>query len=207
MTESINRPEGRTFAEATLLDEFAMRFAPELIKRNTGCGTAWNHVAKDAYDAAEAMMEERRRRVSPNAEVSAENEELKKAHDGGAWFSYDPGAGFEVHESSQAAENRASECLDYYKADAPSDGWSEEVTQVCWGKVSEQVVELWRKHRPPPNELDENGYDKDGTKWGEWDELVDYGLMPAIDAARKQGDGSERVGGMTNLTPLKAKHE
>lgn len=34
-----------------------------------------------------------------------------------------------------------------------------------------------------------------------------YYPRAAIDAARKQGDGSERVGGMTNLTPLKAKHE
>ncbi len=43
----------------TLRDYFAIRFAPELIKRNTGCGTVWERVASDAYKAADAMLKER----------------------------------------------------------------------------------------------------------------------------------------------------
>lgn len=43
----------------SLRDYFAASFAPELIKRNTGCGTSWEQVAKDAYLAADAMLEAR----------------------------------------------------------------------------------------------------------------------------------------------------
>jgi hypothetical protein len=97
------------------------------------------------------------------------------------WFSYDPGDGFETHDTESAARERAEKALDYYKDDAPSDGWSEEVTQVCWGKVSQQVQETMRKRRPPAAELDESGCDKDGTPWAEWDEIVDYALCPNVD--------------------------
>lgn len=48
--------------QLSVLDEFAMRFAPELIERNTGCGTNWEHVARDAYNAAEAMLHESKMR-------------------------------------------------------------------------------------------------------------------------------------------------
>jgi hypothetical protein len=94
------------------------------------------------------------------------------------WFSYDPGDGFETHDTEQAARERAEKSLDYYKDDAPSDGWNEEVTGICWGKVAQKVAETMRKTRPPKEELDDDGYDKDGTRWGEWDEIVDYALCP-----------------------------
>lgn len=99
------------------------------------------------------------------------------------WFSYDPGDGFETHDTESAARERAEKALDYYKDEAPSDGWNEEVTQVCWGKVSQQVQETMRKRRPPADQLDESGCDKDGTPWGEWDEIVDYALCPNADSS------------------------
>lgn len=93
------------------------------------------------------------------------------------WFSYDPGDGFETHDTEAAARERAEKALQYYKDEAAGDGWSDEVTQVCWGKVAQQVEETSRKQRPPDSELD-CGVDKDGTIWGEWDEILDYDLCP-----------------------------
>lgn len=94
------------------------------------------------------------------------------------WFSYDPGDGFETHDTESEARKRAEDALQYYKDEAPSDGWSEEVTQVCWGKCAQKVELLWRKDRPPKDQLDESNCDKDGLAWGELDEMCDYGLCP-----------------------------
>ena len=93
------------------------------------------------------------------------------------WFSYDPCDGFETHATETAARERAEKALQYEKDEAAGDGWNEEVTQICWGKVAQQVEETSRKQRPPDSELD-CGVDKDGTSWGEWDEIVDYDLCP-----------------------------
>ena len=43
-----------------LRDQFASFFAPALIGRNTGCGTSWDHVAIEAYRAADAMIKFRK---------------------------------------------------------------------------------------------------------------------------------------------------
>ncbi|MCC6415089.1 MAG: hypothetical protein IT582_04185 [Opitutaceae bacterium] len=99
------------------------------------------------------------------------------------WFSYDPGDGFETHGTEYAARKRAERALDYYKDEAGSEAWHEEVTQVCWGKVMQQVQETSRKQRPPASELD-CGVDKDGTVWGEWDSIVDFELCPNDQAQR-----------------------
>lgn len=97
------------------------------------------------------------------------------------WFSYDPGDGFEMHDTEAAARERAEKALEYYKDEAAGDGWDEEVEQVCWGKCAQKVELLWRKDRPPKDQLDESNCDKDGLAWGEWDEMRDYGLCPNSD--------------------------
>jgi hypothetical protein len=96
----------------------------------------------------------------------------------GRWFSYDPdNNGFEIHDTEAAARKTAEEAISYEKEEASSGGWSDSVTQICWGKVAQKVEETMRKKRPPEAELD-CGVDKDGTNWGEWDEIVDYDLCP-----------------------------
>ena len=95
----------------------------------------------------------------------------------GTWFSYDPADGFETHDTETAARERAEKALQYEKDEAAGDVWNEEVTQICWGKVAQQVEETSRKDRPPDSELD-CGVDKDGTIWGEFDVILDYDLCP-----------------------------
>lgn len=93
------------------------------------------------------------------------------------WFSYDPTYGFETHDTEEAAQSQAEKVMADFKDDAAGDGWDEEVTQICWGKVIQRAEETMRKKRPPEDQLD-CGVDKDGTIWGEWDEIVDYDLRP-----------------------------
>jgi hypothetical protein len=109
------------------------------------------------------------------------------------WFSYDPCDGFETHDTETAARERAEKALQYEKDEAAGDGWNEEVTQICWGKVAQKVEETSRKQRPPDSELD-CGVDKDGTIWGEWDEIVDYDLCPNAELCGVRGT-SERAPG------------
>lgn len=92
------------------------------------------------------------------------------------WFSYDPGEGFEFHDTADDAKEKAEEALSYYASEAGGDGWDLEVWQVCWGRVLEKAEETMRKSRPAKEQLDENGYDIDGRSWGShsFDEIVDY---------------------------------
>lgn len=94
------------------------------------------------------------------------------------WFSYDPGDGFEIHNTEEAAKLRAERALEYYRDEAASEGWDDEVTQVCWGKCVETVQIEWCKDRPPADQLDESNCDKHGTYWGEWLEMREYKLTP-----------------------------
>lgn len=92
------------------------------------------------------------------------------------WFSYDPIDGYEEHESEEKARAAAEAAIDYYRQDAPDEGWSDEVWSVRYGRVEGWTVETMRKHKPPVEELDEDGIDATGTYWGEWDTVCDYGL-------------------------------
>jgi hypothetical protein len=105
-------------------------------------------------------------------EISSENAACSQK----LWFAYDPGDGFEEYATEAEARAAAEKALEYYREDAPSDGWSEEATGVCYGKITGWTVETMRKTKPPADELDEDGMDQDGTYWGEWDEICDYGL-------------------------------
>lgn len=93
------------------------------------------------------------------------------------WFSYDPGDGYETHDTEAEARERAEKALQYERDEA-GDGWNEEVTQIAWGKVIQRVEEKWRKHKPPPDQIDEDGYDEEGNNWSQFDELVEYHLCP-----------------------------
>jgi hypothetical protein len=56
------------------------------------------------------------------------------------WFSFDPlGDGLVVHDTEEAARSAAQEAFGFCE-DESVDGWSEEVSQICWGKLSQRVV-------------------------------------------------------------------
>lgn len=92
------------------------------------------------------------------------------------WFCYDPGDGYEEYPTEEAARAAAEKAIDYYRDDSSSEGWSEEVWGVRYGKIHGWTIEKKRESRPPPEELDEDGVDANGTHWGEWDEICDYGI-------------------------------
>ena len=125
---------------------------------------------------------------NPNAPTAVRSSDLLGQSE--TWFSYDPGDGFETHDTETAARERAEKALQYYKDEAAGDGWDEEVEQICWGKCAQKVELLWRKDRPPKDQLDESNCDKDGLAWGEWDEMRDYGLCP--NAAYQPPEGEAR---------------
>lgn len=56
------------------------------------------------------------------------------------YFCYDPETGFETHNTTEGAKQAAEDAIDYYR-DHADEGWSEEVTGVCWGKILQRTVE------------------------------------------------------------------
>ena len=97
------------------------------------------------------------------------------------WFCYSPDFGYEEFATEELAKKAAEDAIDSYRDDAPSDGWSEEVWNVRYGKILGWTIETMRKSRPAADELDEEGNDSDGTYWGEWDEISDYGISSEND--------------------------
>jgi len=90
------------------------------------------------------------------------------------YFSYDPNQfGMEFHKEESDARDRANEALGFERDDS-SCGWSETVTEICWGEVNEIVVEKSRKKVPEGHYLE-----------GLFDEIVDYDLEAASKINRK----------------------
>lgn len=87
------------------------------------------------------------------------------------FFSYDPLGGFEFHETAEEARAFAEKALQAERDEAPTDGWSDEVEGICWGVVTQRVGEAWRKRR-------EDVPEDEQWEFGEWDELIDYELLP-----------------------------
>lgn len=79
------------------------------------------------------------------------------------FFSYDHEDGIEFHETAEEAKARAEKALDMDRDEA-AEGWSEEVTQICWGEVRGRVVETERRPVTPEDNLD-------------CDEVVDYAMQ------------------------------
>ncbi len=72
------------------------------------------------------------------------------------WFSYDPeGNGFEFHDTAEKAKARADGALGEAEGAAYDGGWEENVTDICWGQVSERVRETERRKGEPDEEFDE----------------------------------------------------
>lgn len=105
------------------------------------------------------------------------------------WFSYDPDNGFETHATEEKARANAEESLHWHKQEAADYGWDENVTQICWGKIAQEVVMTSRETKPPPDQLDEDGCDEEGRCWAQFDEIVDYGFSPNDKALPQPPDG------------------
>lgn len=57
------------------------------------------------------------------------------------FFCNTPDNGFETFDTEDEAKSNAQECIDYYRSEA-NEGWSDEVTQICWGKIEQQATEF-----------------------------------------------------------------
>ena len=81
-----------------------------------------------------------------------------------------------LFNTEEQARSYAQKWLDYAREESV-DGWPEGMETVGWAKVQGRVVETMRKEKPPKEELDEEGRDKAGTYFGEFDFIVDYDLL------------------------------
>ena len=72
------------------------------------------------------------------------------------WFSYDPeGWGLEFHKTKERAKARADKAISEAEGAAYDGGWEENVTDICWGQVSERAQETERRKGEPHEEFDE----------------------------------------------------
>ncbi len=56
------------------------------------------------------------------------------------------------------------------------DEWSDEIIYICAGKVTHICKQINIKTKPPEEKLDEEGFDKDGTYWKDFNFICDYEL-------------------------------
>lgn len=110
-------------------------------------------------------------------------------------FSYGPD-GMKWHQSEEEARSRAEGMLADERSDAAEECWSEDgVASICWGLVLGSGQLTKRVTRPDDfNEWDEDKqsdwYSETGF-YPDWDEMLDYSLMPpapdsSIQAAKKE---------------------
>lgn len=60
------------------------------------------------------------------------------------YFGYCPDAGFELFLTEKEAKQYAQDAVDWFRDEA-LEGWSEEVTNVCWGELKQETVITDRK--------------------------------------------------------------
>jgi hypothetical protein len=56
------------------------------------------------------------------------------------YFSIDPDGYVEFHQTVEEAKKRAEGDLEHCQDCAATDGWHEDVTNICWGEVKQRVV-------------------------------------------------------------------
>lgn len=84
------------------------------------------------------------------------------------FFSYDPNDRMRFHNTAEEAQKEAQHAFDLYVQEA-CEGWDENVDEVCWGEISEQVRETFRRPFDPEQDFH---IDSD------CDEVVGYDLLP-----------------------------
>ncbi len=55
------------------------------------------------------------------------------------YFGYCPESGFETFETKKEAKGYALSSIDYFREEA-SEGWPDEVSNVCWGEIKEVTM-------------------------------------------------------------------
>lgn len=64
---------------------------------------------------------------------------------GSAWFSYDPeGHGMLFHDTADAARRAAESAMEVERDEASAEfgGWSDLVTDICWGEVRQRAAAI-----------------------------------------------------------------
>jgi len=104
-------------------------------------------------------------------------------------FFADTGDGQGLKQAIEAAQTAIREMFD------PSTGiWGEFVDKVYVAEIFAMVVETDRIERPPPEELDIAGVDREGIDWsGGHDYIVDYGLAMLSERSDPASDNSKTV--------------
>lgn len=98
--------------------------------------------------------------------LAAENAALKA---GASYFSYGSEHYFEWHKTAAEAVEAAEAAIDDYRGDA-CDGWSEEVTSVCWGVIMQTATKVGERPRTEDDCVDPA-----------IDTICDYELLPNIE--------------------------
>lgn len=68
------------------------------------------------------------------------------------WFSYD-GNSFELHDDPQKAKDAADRALGYC-TDEAVEGWPEETTSICWGRVVQKAEIVSERPRTGADAVD-----------------------------------------------------
>ena len=106
----------------------------------------------------------------------------------GIYFIYDPGDnGFMTFATAEERDAFAAKtienCLD-------NDEWDSEVARICVGVITGRATYVRVEHRPPDDELDEDGFDEDDTYWPEGvKKRFDIEILPTVPDA---GEEEER---------------
>lgn len=88
---------------------------------------------------------------------------------GDCFFSYGSEHGFEWHKTAKGAAENAEAAIDDYRGDA-CDGWSEEVSSICWGVIMQSSTMVGERPRTEDDCVD-----------SAIDTICDYALLPAIE--------------------------
>lgn len=88
------------------------------------------------------------------------------------YFSYCPEDGFDTHETLDSALDDANERITNYL----DEGWSEDVTSVCVGKITHRAQMCDQVFRE--GNVDEDGLDESGDWWDpDWEYKCSYKVM------------------------------
>ncbi|WP_202629649.1 hypothetical protein [Cronobacter malonaticus] len=99
-------------------------------------------------------------------QLAAENAALKSE---ASYFSYGSEHNFEWHKTAEEAVEAAEAAIDDYRGDA-CDGWSEEVTSICWGLIMQTATKVGERPRTEDDSCDPA-----------IDTICDYALLPNIE--------------------------
>lgn len=115
------------------------------------------------------------------------------------YFTYCHESGFDTHETIEGAIEDANERIPNYL----DEGWSEDVTSVCVGKITHRATMCDPVF--PDGEIDEDGIDEAGEYWdSDYGckcnyKMLPVGKNPAPDVA-KLVEALERIKGMDSMS-------